>query len=86
MASKTHGGLFVAIGLILMGTGAYYLWMHSKQHYAAVISKAGHGAYSDLVALDKSYLKEYAKAVKNNADTFMVDGKVFDGKTGRVKR
>lgn len=86
MANKTHGGLYVAIGLILMGTGAYYLWMHSKQHYAAVISKAGHGTYDNLMGFDKKYLKEYANAVKNNADTFMVDGKVFDGKTGRAKR
>jgi len=86
MVSKTHGGLYVAVGLIFMGAGAYYLWMHSKQHYAAVIAKGGHGAYSDLVSLDKKYLKEYAKAIKNNSDTFMVDGKVFDGKTGRAKR
>jgi len=85
MANKTHGGLYVAIGLVMMGTGAYLLYTHTKRYYAGVIAKAGHGSIDDLMKLDKAYLKPYAKAIKSGADTFTVNGKTFDGKTGRAK-
>lgn len=85
MANKHHGGLYVAIGLVMMGTGAYFLYTTSKRYYASVIAKAGHGAMDKLLQMDKAYLKPYAKAIKSGSDTFTVDGKVFDGKTGRAK-
>lgn len=86
MANKNHGGLYVAIGLIMMGTGAYFLYTNTKRYYASVIAKAGHGgSVEDLMKLDKAYLKPYAKAIKSGSDTFTVNGKVFDGKTGRAK-
>lgn len=85
MANKTRGGIYVAVGLIMMGAGAYLFYTNTKNYYASVLAKAGHGSMEKLMALDKEYIKAYAKAVKKGADTFTVGGKTFDGKTGRAK-
>jgi hypothetical protein len=85
MANKTRGGIYVAVGLVMMGAGAYLLYTNTKRYYAGVIAKAGHGSVEKLMGMDKEYIRAYAKAIKKGADTFTVDGKTFDGKTGRVK-
>lgn len=67
--------------------GAYYMFF-SKNAYANTIIKAGKykGSAEELKSFGMNFLRPWARAAKNNQDTFTFEGKTYNTSGGRAKR
>lgn len=73
-------------GLAVVGVAAWIL-MNNKQSYAkAIVKNGGSANYYGLLRFDKAFLKEWAKAAKLGASTFIYEGKVFVTAGGKVQQ
>ena len=73
-------------GFAVLGVAAFVV-MNSKQSYAkAIVKNGGSGNYYGILRFDKSFLKEWAKAAKLGASTFIHEGKVYITSGGKVQQ
>lgn len=94
--NKNIKGAIVVI--VILSGFAYYFYTNKKknnsidkndsvEYYSTEIVKAGkHADYDFIKTFDKSFLKEWFNAIKNNQDTFVVEGKTINTQGGRVKK
>lgn len=76
------------VGLyVVVAYGAYAMFF-SKDAYAKAIIKAGKygGSVQDLKSFGMNFLRPWARAAKNNQETFTFEGKTYNTNGGRVKR
>ena len=85
MNSTTKGIVAVAVvgGL---GFLAYKLFLQdTPQFYAKKIAEAGkHSNETFLKTLDKPFLKEWYKAIKDGKDTFVYNGANYNTQGGKI--
>jgi hypothetical protein len=78
----------VGVGLAIIGVGAYiYFKRNTKKAFAKVIILKGNttGGIQTLInVFDKDFLKEWARASRNNNNKFVVNGKTYNTKGGRA--
>jgi hypothetical protein len=78
--------LYIGIYAVV-GYGAYYMFF-SKDAYAKSIIKSGKygGSVQDLKGFGANFLKPWSKAAKNNQETFVFEGKMYNTQGGKIKR
>jgi hypothetical protein len=79
--------LYIGIYAVV-GYGAYYMFF-SKDAYVKTIRKTNNYGGSEQELKDlvgKNFLKQWAKAAKNNVPTFEFEGKTYNTKGGKIKR
>ena len=83
---KNGKALIYVAAYAIVGYGVYY-YFFSKKRVAKIIADSGNYnlGVDELMNFDTPYLKAWSKAIKNAQESFVLDGKTYNTKGGKIK-
>ena len=84
--NKQTKGIVTVLAVAAVVAGAFVFFNRSKSALSKFISKKTGGPYLVLLTFDEPFLKAWAKALRQNEQTFQYLGKVHVTLTGKVKQ